>query len=162
MVADELDNVDKGILYLLQEDARTYTTTDIGEKVGVSSSTVGNRINKLQDMGVIQGYHPLIDYEKAGLGHHLLIGATVPFEDQEEIVDEIVSVPGVVNVRELLSNNDNLEIVLVARDTQDIEASVEKLNSHGVDIERIDMLKRERENPYNHFGKEYTYEDTTG
>ena len=47
MASDELDNVDKGILYLLQQNARTNTTTTLGERVGVSSNTVGNRITKL-------------------------------------------------------------------------------------------------------------------
>lgn len=37
-----VDNVDMGILHLLQQDARSNTTSMIGEEVGVSSSTVGN------------------------------------------------------------------------------------------------------------------------
>lgn len=162
MVAEELDNVDKGILYLLQEDARNNTTAEIGEQVGVSSSTVGNRINKLEERGIVTGYHPTIDYEQTGMGHHLLVVATVPLEDQEEIVDDLVSVPGVVSVRELLTNNANLSIELVGQNKQEIEKSVGELNSMGVDIERMEMLKRVRAFPYNHFGKEHTTEDETG
>lgn len=162
MTADELDNVDKGILYLLQENARTNTTTEIAEKVGVSSSTVGNRINKLEELGVITGYHPTIDYEQTGMGHHLLIVATVPLEDQEEIVDNLVDVPGVVSVRELLTNNGNLSIELVGKNKREIEKSFGELNSLGADIEGIDILKRVRAFPYNHFGEEHTHEDDTG
>lgn len=162
MVADELDQVDKGILYLLQEDARNNTTTEIGEKVGKSSSTVGSRINELEDRGVITGYHPTIDYEETGLGHHLIIIATVPFEDLEAKTDELVSVPGVVSVMELLTNNENLSIELVGQDKHEIEESIQQLNTMDVDIERMAMLKRVRGFPYNHFGQEYTDEDRTG
>ncbi|WP_312908269.1 Lrp/AsnC family transcriptional regulator [Natronosalvus caseinilyticus] len=53
LASEELDSVDKGILYLLQEDARNNTTNAIGEQVGVSSSTVANRITKLEENGEI-------------------------------------------------------------------------------------------------------------
>ncbi|MFC7143234.1 Lrp/AsnC family transcriptional regulator [Halosimplex aquaticum] len=162
MASEELDSVDKGILYLLQKDARNNTTNAIGEQVGVSSSTVANRINKLEEGGVITGYHPTIDYEQTGMGHHLLVIATVPIDDQEEIVDDLVRVPGVVSVSELLTNNANLSIELVGQNKQEIEKSIGEMSELGVDIERLDMLKRVRAFPYNHFGEEFTNEDDTG
>ena len=162
MASEELDPVDKGILYLLQKDARNNTTTAIGEQVGVSSSTVANRITKLEEGGVITGYHPTIDYEQTGMGHHLLVIATVPIDDQEVIVDDLVRVPGVVSVRELLTNNANLSIELVGQNKQEIEQSIGEMSDVGVDIERMEMLKQVRAFPYNHFGKEFTNEDDTG
>ena len=162
MASEELDPVDKGILYLLQEDARNNTTNAIGEQVGVSSSTVANRIAKLEENGVITGYHPTIDYEQTGMGHHLLIIATVPIDDQGEIVDDLVRVPGVVSVRELLTNNANLSIELVGQNKQEIEKSIGEMSDLGVDIESMDLLKQFRGFPYNHFGKEFTNEDDTG
>ncbi|WP_224338397.1 Lrp/AsnC family transcriptional regulator [Haloprofundus halobius] len=162
MASDELDPVDKGILYLLQEDARNNTTSAIGEQVGVSSSTVANRIKKLEEGGIITGYHPTIDYEQTGMGHHLLVIGTVPIDDQEEIVDDLVSVPGVVSVSELLTNNANLSIELVGQNKQEIEKSIGEMSELGVDIERMDLLKRVRAFPYNHFGKEFTNEDDAG
>lgn len=162
MSPDDLDSVDKGILYLLQQDARKHTTEEIGEKVGVSSSTVANRISKLEDRGVITGYHPIIEYEETGMGHHLLVIATVPLTDQEKMVDELVSVPGVVSVRELMTNNRNLSIELVGKNKREIEKSVGELDSLGVDIERMELLKGVRQFPYNHFGKEFTSEAESG
>lgn len=82
MPYEGLDDVDKGIVYLLQENARTNTTESIGETVGVSSSTVGNRSTNLEERGVITGYHPTVDYDKAGLDHHMVAIGTVPLEDQ--------------------------------------------------------------------------------
>lgn len=162
MVSDELDNVDKGILYLLQENARTNTTTAIGEKVGVSSSTVSNRIKKLEDQEIVTGYHPTVDYEKTGMDHHLLVIGTVPFEEREAVADEIMNVSGVVCLRELLLDTANLTIELVGRAQEDMEQAIAELNSIGVDIERMAMLNRERTQPYNHFGKQYVNEEETG
>ncbi|WP_415383355.1 Lrp/AsnC family transcriptional regulator [Halosimplex sp. TS25] len=162
MASEGLDSVDKGILYLLQKDARNNTTNSIGEQVGVSSSTVANRINKLEEGGVISGYHPTIDFEQTGMGHHLLVIGTVPIDDQEEIVDGLVRVPGVVSVSELLTDNANLSIELVGQNKQEIEKSIGEMSGLGIDIERMDLLKRVRAFPYNHFGEEFTNEDDTG
>ncbi|GAB3706550.1 Lrp/AsnC family transcriptional regulator [Halorubrum pallidum] len=162
MVSKELDNVDKAILYLLQQDARRNTTEDMAEKVGVSSSTVANRINSLEERGVILSYHPIIKYSETGLGHHLLVTATVPLQDREKMLDDIMEMSGVISIRELLTNNENLSMEVVGRTSEDIEDTLEALDALGVDIERMEMMKQERTNPYNHFGEEFTNEADTG
>lgn len=162
MVSEELDNVDKGILYLLQKDARRNTTEEMAEIVDVSSSTVANRINRLEERGVILGYHPIVKYSETGLGHHLLVTATVPLRDREEMVDDIMEVSGIVSVRELLTNNENLSLEVVGRTSEDVEETLEALDSLGVDIERMEMMKQERANPYNHFGTAFANEEDTG
>lgn len=162
MAPDEIDNTDKGILYLLQQDARKRTVADIGEQVGVSSSTVTNRIDRLEEQGIIKGYHTIVDYTEAGLGHHLLVSATVPIPEKEELIDEIMEVSGVVSVRELLSNVQNLSLELVGQTQEDIEESLEDLDAMGVHIERIEIMKQERAQPYNHFGQPFADDDEVG
>jgi len=159
MSNDALDNVDKGILYLLQQNARTNTTSHIGDKVGVSSSTVGNRIQKLEENGVITGYHPTVNYEEAGLDQHLLAIGTVPYESRESMGEEILEVSGVVSVRELLTNKQNVAIELVGYSRAHIESAIDALNEIGVTIERVEMMKRERTQPFDDFGKQYTTEE---
>ncbi|WP_418286180.1 Lrp/AsnC family transcriptional regulator [Halorubrum sp. DTA46] len=162
MVSKELDNVDKGILYLLQKDARRNTTEDMAKRVGVSSSTVANRIKDLEERGVILSYHPIIRYTKTGLGHHLLVTATVPLRDRDEMLDDIMEVSGIVSSRELLTNKENLSLEVVGHTSEDIEDTLDALDSLGVDIERMEMMKQERTNPYNHFGKEFANEEDAG
>ncbi|MFC7080563.1 Lrp/AsnC family transcriptional regulator [Halorussus caseinilyticus] len=55
---DSLDRTDTGILYLLQRDARSTATEEIGEKVGVAASTVATRIRDLETAGVVTDYKP--------------------------------------------------------------------------------------------------------
>ena len=73
MTGIELDEVDRSILHGLQADARTTTAEEMGEKAKVSASTIRNRIKRLEDAGVIEGYHPHIDYEAANYQLHLFI-----------------------------------------------------------------------------------------
>jgi len=131
-------------------------------KVGVSSSTVANRINDLEKRGVILSNHPIINYSETGLGHHLLVTATVPLRDREKMMDGIMEVSGIVSIRELLTNKENLSLGVVGRTSEDIEETLESLDSLGVDIERMRMMKQERTNPYNHFGEEFANEEDTG
>jgi len=64
MSSTPLDEVDRGILFVLQQDARNTTIAEIADEVEVSSSTVRNRIDRLEDEGVIEGYYPKINYFK--------------------------------------------------------------------------------------------------
>lgn len=53
----EIDNIDERILYRLVEDARSTTAPDIADEVGVTDTTIRNRIGRLEENGVITGYH---------------------------------------------------------------------------------------------------------
>jgi DNA-binding Lrp family transcriptional regulator len=50
-----MDATDHQLLSLLRKDARTSVAT-LASKLGVSRGTVGNRISKLEDAGIIVGY----------------------------------------------------------------------------------------------------------
>lgn len=155
VTSDSLDDIDKGILCMLQQDARKNTTSDIGEAVGVSSSTVSNRIKKLEEEGLITGYHPTVDYEKAGLDNHMLAIGTVSFSEREQMIEEIMDVDGVISVRDLLTNRENVVVELVGYTRKDVEEGLTELDDIGVDIRRTEMMKREKRQPYNHFGREH-------
>ncbi|ADJ13844.1 Lrp/AsnC family transcriptional regulator [Halalkalicoccus jeotgali] len=94
-----LDEIDRGILYMLQENARTTTHDEISAEVGVSPSTVRNRIGQLEEAGIIEGYMPKIDYERAGFPLHVQLVCTASSERSQR-AQEALTVNGVVNVRD--------------------------------------------------------------
>lgn len=156
MPAAELDPTDRGIVYLLQEDARHNTTAAIGEEVGVAASTVATRIRKLEERNVITGYHPTVDYGKAGFDHHFLVVGTAPFEERAAAAETAIGVRGVVNVRERLTDRRNVSVEVVASTRDDVERSLAELNDAGIDIERTELLKRELDRPFDGFGRQFT------
>lgn len=159
MADPELDAVDEGIIYQLQVNARDLTTAHIGEQVGVSSSTVGNRIGKLEERGVLTGYYPTVDYEKAGLDHHLAVVGTIPFEEQAATVDRLARVRGVVSIRKFLTNKRNVFVEVVGRDRADVARSLAALARSGVTVERTEIALGEITRPFDNFG-ERTRDDT--
>lgn len=58
---DQLDPTDQKILQLLQQDAR-LSHKDIGLRVHRTGQAVGQRINRLQDLGLIEKYTIQIKY----------------------------------------------------------------------------------------------------
>ena len=60
-----LDEIDRKIVELLQKDAR-LSNAAIAERVGLTSSTVYDRVKKLERKGVIKGYVAVVDAEQLG------------------------------------------------------------------------------------------------
>ncbi len=61
----ELDNTDKKILQELQREGRA-SFRKVGEAAGVSEATVFVRVKKLQEKGIIKGFHAVIDPKAVG------------------------------------------------------------------------------------------------
>lgn len=62
----ELDKLHWSILTVLQENAR-LSFAEIGRMVGLSAPAVAERVQKLEDAGVIRRYTVALDHAKIGL-----------------------------------------------------------------------------------------------
>ena len=143
-----LDDVDRGVLHALQRDARHTTAGEIADEVDVSASTVRNRIANLEDGGVIEGYHPQIDYENAGFQLRTLFVATVPAQIRDELAVEALSVPGVIDVREMLTSQRNLYIEGVATSTRDLAKMTNKLTDLGLELLSSEIVANHYSQPF--------------
>lgn len=150
MVSD-LDQIDRGILHLLQMDARHTTAKEIGDKTGVSPSTVRNRIDRLEADGVITGYQPLIDYEAANLPLQVLFVVTAPPTERTEVVEQLMEIKGVVEVRETLTGRRNIYVETVGTNTEDVTRMTDAIHDLGLEIESSDIMKQRRSRSFNHF-----------
>ena len=159
-MARDLDNVDRGILYMLQEDARNTTSEDIADKTGVSASTIRNRLERLEDDGVIRGYHPEIDYEAANLPLRVMFVITAPPKQRSDTVNKLLDVQGVIDVREMVTGKRNIQTEVVGRDTSDIVRITDAIHDLGVEVESSEIMKRRRVQPFNHFYFSEAVDDT--
>lgn len=74
-----MDEIDLQILSLLQADARVGNA-EISRRVGLAASAVHERIRKLEQRGVVRGYHARLDPEALGRG--LLAFISVQVDDR--------------------------------------------------------------------------------
>jgi len=93
----ELDDVDIAILGVLQRAGR-ITMRALGQEVGLSGPAVAERVRRLEDRTVINGYRAELEPARLGLAVVAFINvglpyeerATLRFESQVREIDEIV------------------------------------------------------------------------
>src|SRR5688572_22179811 len=116
-----IDEIDRQIIALLQEDAR-LSNAALADKVGLTSSTVHERVKKLERKGVIKGYMAVVDPALLGKTITAFIRLTV----------------GVTAQGYLESKNGVMEVCLSEPDI---------LECHGVAGEDCYILKARVANP---------------
>ena len=151
---DSLNNLDRRILHLLQLDARGATDTDIANATDVTGTTIHNRIERLEEAGIIIGYNPEINYERAGYPMRVLFICSTDLSNRSEMAEKALEVRGVVNVREMLAGEENLHVEVVSESTSDVKKSTEALDELGLRIVSSNILAEEHIQPWNHFHQE--------
>ena len=63
----ELDRIDRKILSILQEDRR-IANVELAERIGLSPTSIGERLKRLQREGFIEGYGARLNPHRLGLG----------------------------------------------------------------------------------------------
>ncbi|WP_320198523.1 Lrp/AsnC family transcriptional regulator [Agrobacterium sp. rho-13.3] len=81
MASVELDAIDLKILRELQRDGR-MTNVDLADRVGISAPPCLRRVRKLEEAGIIEGYHAMLNAPK--LGFDLVAFCMVGLKRQSE------------------------------------------------------------------------------
>lgn len=79
----QLDQKDKEIIQMLEEDARIQYK-EIADKLDISSDTVKYRIDKMRNQGIIENFKPVINFNKLGLHQYAIILKFLYLDKNEE------------------------------------------------------------------------------
>jgi Lrp/AsnC family transcriptional regulator, leucine-responsive regulatory protein len=121
----ELDDIDLQIIGLLQEHGR-IPLVKLGEQVGLSAPSVNERVKKLEDSGVITGYHATVDPARLGKDVTAFIGVSILhpktislFEESVALLDDVLECHHVTGQHTLLlkiktDNTSSLERLISA------------------------------------------------
>jgi len=77
-----LDRMDRKILDILQKDC-TLPVAEIGKRVGLSTTPCWRRIQKLEELGVIQSRVALLDAKKVNVGVTVFVSITTSHHTEE-------------------------------------------------------------------------------
>lgn len=123
-----LDTTDWSILRELQDDAR-LSYAEIGRRVGLSSPAVQERVHKLEDAGIIKGYHAQIDTEAIGLPVRAIIQMRGECMRSDEFKKAVLKMPQVMQCHYLLG--ENCFFLQVATESMsELESLIERLNKY--------------------------------
>jgi DNA-binding Lrp family transcriptional regulator len=115
----DLDRQDVAILATLKKDAR-ISNKDLAETVGLAPSTCLERVRRLRELGVINGFHADVDLGSLGLGLQALIAVRLRRHSRElvdsfrEYVLGLVEVLGVYHV----AGADDFLVHVAVRDAE--------------------------------------------
>jgi Lrp/AsnC family transcriptional regulator, leucine-responsive regulatory protein len=121
-----LDEQDLIIVQALQEDARG-TFADIGRRAGLSTSSVHERVKKLEQSGAIRGYRAVIDPEAVGLFVTALVSATPLDPTQPDDVPERVLELPEVEACHSVAGEESYILKVRTRTTTDLEDFLRRL-----------------------------------
>ena len=121
-----LDDRDLAIIACLQDDARA-TYADVAARVGLSASSVHERVRKLETSGTILGYRAIVDPEAIGLMVTALIAVTPLDPQQPDDLPERLADFSAVEDCLSVAGEANYVLKVRTRSTSDLEELIRRL-----------------------------------
>ncbi|HEX7002907.1 MAG TPA: Lrp/AsnC family transcriptional regulator [Trueperaceae bacterium] len=120
------DAVDRQILQILREDGRASHAA-LAKAVGLSAPAVGERVRKLEQAGVIQGYRAVLDADRLGLGICAFVAiAPQPRKPAAHLVERLLGLPEIEELHAVAGNYAYIAKVRVPN-TQALDGFLDRL-----------------------------------
>lgn len=134
----KLDTTDWAILRELQEDAR-LSYAEIGRRVGLSSPAVQERVKRLEDAGVIKGYHASINPAKVGfpiIAHTRL--KQVNGRDRAKVIELINNLPEIIQSIDI-TGEEGFVLTIIATSHEHLDYVLHQFVPYGQTVTGILM-----------------------
>ncbi len=124
-----MDKIDRKLLKLLQENAR-YSLKQLSERVYLSSPAVAARIEKLEEEGIITGYHADVSFDKMGYHITAFINLEMAPKQKAAFLPFITAVPNVIECN-TVSGNYTMLMKVSFPSTSDLDVFIGQLQKFG-------------------------------
>jgi len=140
-----LDEIDKQILRILQKDART-SYREIQEQLGISIGTIHNRISKLKENGIIEGYTLRLNNVKLGYKLTFLIRINIDGKHTEELLMDLKEIPEVCSIFHT-TGEQSAALICRFQESDQVHDFIRTLNSREYIIRTVsNMVLKEYKN----------------
>ncbi len=125
-----LDDTGWQLLHALQQNAR-LSYSELGQRVGLSSPAVAERIHRMEDAGIISGYHVEINRSKLGYPITATIRmSTSPGDQCSRFATFVQEIPEVLECYRV-TGSDSLIMKVMASSVEHLESLIDRLSAHG-------------------------------
>jgi len=124
-----IDHLNWGILESLQKNSRE-SFASIGRKVGLTPPAVAERVKKMEDLGIIDGYYTCVSHAKAGYQLKAIITLKAFMGKLKPFLEMVVKLDEVVNCYRI-TGNENIIMEVVLRDQFHLETFIDSLILYG-------------------------------
>ena len=137
----DLDGIDRRILSELQDDGR-MTNVELSRRAGISAPPCLRRVRRLEETGVIRGYHA--DTDPHALGWQIEFFAIVGLESQKEAAlaafETMVAEWPEVRACHMIRGGGDFLLRLLARDTAHENSLTQRLTG-ATAVSRVQTLQ---------------------
>jgi Lrp/AsnC family transcriptional regulator, leucine-responsive regulatory protein len=133
-IESQLDEVSWQILEALQEDAR-ISFSELGRQVGMSPPAVAERVRRMEDMGIITGYHAAINLEKVGFPITAFVRINAG-QYCSRMGDAVQDIPEVVEYHRVTGGDSGI-LKIVVSSVAHLEIVIDRLTTFGTTITSI-------------------------
>jgi len=125
----KIDEVDKKLIELLQDNARTPLKL-LASKVFLSAPAVSSRIEKLEKNGIINGYNICVDNQKLGFHITAFVSLELPASSKDKFYDFIRNCPNVLECN-CVTGVYSMLLKVAFHTTQELDSFVDELQVFG-------------------------------
>jgi DNA-binding Lrp family transcriptional regulator len=137
----EIDAIDRRILAELQDDGR-MTNVELARRASISAPPCLRRVRRLEEAGIIRGYHA--DTDPARLGWGVVFFAIVGLESQKEAslaaFERMVAAWPEVRECHMIRGGGDFLLRLVAKDTAQENVLTQRL-TEAANVARVQTLQ---------------------
>jgi len=143
-----MDSNDIKITRHLMKQARS-TWAELGTLLSLSAPAIADRVRKLEESGVIQGYSALIDPEAVGCGLAAFISVTLECPDNRNVFLELVNNQAQIQECHHVAGSEDYILKVRCQNTRDLEHLIsEQIKSlPGVKTQTTVILSTVKETP---------------
>ena len=124
-----LDDIDIKLIRLLQQNAR-YSLKQLAQEVYLSSPAVSARIERLEKLGILTGYHASVDQQK--LGYHITAFINLAMNpDQKPVFYPFISACPTVIECNCVTGSYSMLIKVAYPSTQELDTFIGQLQKFG-------------------------------
>ncbi|WP_346881628.1 Lrp/AsnC family transcriptional regulator [uncultured Algibacter sp.] len=124
-----LDSLNIKILKCLQQNAR-LSNAEIGRQVGVSAPAVSERIKKMEDIGIIEGYKTMVSPLDIGYQLKAIITLRAFMGKLKAFLEKVKTYDEVINCYRI-TGNENIVMEVVLKDQKHLETFIDQLITYG-------------------------------
>lgn len=124
-----VDQLDNQIINELKKNSRA-SFADIGRSINLSPSSVRERIQKLEDQGIIKGYSVCLEYSKLGYGLEVFIMLKLFSGKLKIFISEAHQFPEIKEVYRI-TGSQNIHMKVILKDQLHLQQFIDKLIHYG-------------------------------
>ncbi|WP_430906393.1 Lrp/AsnC family transcriptional regulator [Maribacter sp. 2-571] len=125
----KIDDLNWAILTCLQENARD-SFANIGRKVGLTPPAVAERVKKMEDLGILEGYHAMVSHVLTGHQLRAIVTLKAFMGKLKPFLSMVTGLEEVINCYRI-TGNENIVMEVVLKDQFHLEKFIDQLIQYG-------------------------------